>query len=158
MDVKKMWSIMVVILSIAVMGAVSCKAPSSRGGARISGDGTTPARAIVITPTTVQQKSQPLQITVSDSYRWFYSDLSSGRTYSFETTGSGDPILRIYARSQVKANGARNGDPVAQDDDGAADGRNSKVRFSPSNSGGYYLLINLYAGSRWSGTLKYIMN
>ena len=121
--------------------------------ARVSGDGKTPGTAIVLKPETNFKTTQNVAVTVNDNIRWFYINTIPGSSYHLETVGKGDPLMRIYKESQVKINGDYSGDPEVYQNDGAPDGNN--VQLVIPGSGGKYLMVMLYAGSKWSGVIKY---
>jgi len=158
MSVKKITAVFLVLLFPALI-TVSCKKMSIKSDsfstARKSGNGKTPATAIVIDPQIELKATDQLKITVNDNIRWFYMDLKKGQSYKFETSGKGDPTLYIYYESQDDNAGGVSGEPVAIDWDSAYDNKNCVLNFRAPRSEGYYLKLILYAGSSWSGNLKY---
>lgn len=127
--------------------------PSSSG--RISGDGKTPATAIVIQPTTTLQKCTNLSITVEANTIWIYAKLETGTSYHFETQGEGDPTLKVYKEANVRSDGQTSGDPLIFDNDNAPNNSDALISFKPSSTGEYYIPIELYAGDSWNGVFRY---
>ena len=161
MNFKK---IIIVAVSISfLLFSGSCKMIDFKKGtsylnktARISGNGKTPGTAIVLTPTINFKTSQSVTITVNDNIRWFYVNTLPGLSYHFETVGKGDSSISVYKESKVTTSGSISGEPEKYDNDGAADKNNAKVVIS--GMGGKYLKVQLYAGSKWSGSMKYKKN
>jgi len=85
-------------------------------------------------------------------------NLNKGASYTFATSGKGDPSLYIFSESQAGTDNIISGEPVAKDYDGAKDKRNCRLTFEPPESGGYYMEIILYAGSKWQGKVEYKKN
>lgn len=149
--------IFVVLAFVTACSFLGVKKESTGGASagQKSGDGSTPAKAIVIVPETTLKSRANLAINTTDNVRWFYMKLQSGKKYYFETFGNGDPDAYVYHKSQVKGDGTISGDAVVMNQDDGRQGNNARIVFSPSKTGEYYLKILLFAGRAWSGKLDY---
>ena len=67
--------------------------------------------------------------------------LRAGQTYTFETVGSGDPVMHLIEFS----NGGYL--QVASNDDGGS-GLNSRITYTPEKSGSHRLLVRSYSSTR----------
>lgn len=83
---------------------------------------------------------------------WFDAYLEAGTSYVFDLEGQptgagslGDPLLRLFDA---------NGNQIASDDDGG-DGFNSRLEFTPSSSGSYYVSAEAFGSA--TGTYRLTM-
>ncbi len=158
--------IKILISFIILLGLVSCSwFPGGSGNRELEnavGDGESIATALYIHPVAdIIRYTVDLSITVNDNIRWAKADLTAGTAYLFETNGTGDPVLSIFSEDDYYdglAGIGFNGEGEVTNIDGASDGTDAKIIFTPDSSGLYYFEIKLYAGSTWSGTLDYTVN
>ena len=73
-------------------------------------------------------------------YYWRY--LNAGQTYTFETNGSGDPVMHLL---QSSSDG--NYIQVASNDDGGA-GLNSRISYTPEKTGSHIVFVRSYSTTR----------
>lgn len=130
-------------------------AGSDDSSERVSGDGTTPGKAIVLVPTGKMKTAAGVSVTRKDNLRWFYIKLQGGKTYYFETFGKGDPDAYVYKKEKVRDDGTISGEAEKRNSDDGRDGNNFLINFTPSASGEYYLKIILFSGQGWSGKMNY---
>ena len=116
----------------------------------------TPAGATELTPTTTVQTHGQHSLDACDPYDFFKVKMTAGRTYIFETTGSGDTYGEIFDSTLTN-----NAHCVAFDDDGGTNS-NFKIIFTPKVSQTYYLRIRPrteipITGKYFNYSLKYNM-
>ncbi len=128
---------------------------NTNSNSRTSGNGLTPKTAIVITPSATLQEVKNLEINLENNNLWLFAELNAGTTYHFETNGEGDPTLKIYKENQVESENKINGDPQAFDNDSSSSPDDALISYTAKTTGGYYILIQLYAGKTWTGKLIY---
>ena len=94
--------------------------------------------------------SRTSQIGAADDSDWFSIDLTEGRPYRFfldtadGDNGLSDPVLGLLDSE---------GHEIATDDDGGK-GVNSRIEFTPTTSGTYYLAASGYNGAMGRYTLR----
>ena len=103
-----------------------------------------------ITPSTSVQTHGAHTLSSSDNYDFFKISLSVGRTYTFESSGTGDTYGELYSSTTIS-----DSNRVAYNDDGAGSSQ-FKIVYAPTRSGTYYLRVRCYStGSSASYSLKY---
>ncbi len=108
--------------------------------------------ATLLTPTTTAQTHGPHSLGSADSYDFFKISMTAGKSYIFETTGTGDTYGELFS-STLTNNAYR----VADDDDGGTN-RNFKIAYTPTTSQTYYLRVRAYrVGNAVDYSLKYRM-
>ena len=110
----------------------------------------TPENGIWLTPSSETQPYGSLELNEDNLYDFFRVSLKEGRTYMFETTGSGDTYGELFSSASTDESYR----VAYNDDDG--DGRNFKIVYTPTASGTYYLRVRAHlVGSALSYALKY---
>lgn len=108
--------------------------------------------ATLLTPTTTAQTHGPHSLSSADLYDFFKISMTAGKSYIFETTGSGDTVGELFSSTSTNSSYR-----VAYDDDGGTN-RNFKIAYTPTTSQTYYLRVRAYTvGNALDYSLKYRM-
>ena len=108
--------------------------------------------ATLLTPTATAQTHGPHSLSSADSYDFFKISMTAGKTYVFETVGTGDTYGELFSSTSTNSSYR-----VAYDDDGGTN-RNFKIAYTPTKSQTYYLRVRAYSvGSALDYSLKYRM-
>ncbi|MGN0852992.1 MAG: PPC domain-containing protein, partial [Kiritimatiellia bacterium] len=114
----------------------------------------TASGATLLIPDTATKTHGTHTLNESDSYDWFKVQMTSGRTYTFETTSANnsDTYGELYNSPSATASSR-----VKYDDDSGS-GLQFKLVYTPTTSGTYYLRVRKYTvGTDGVYSLKYGM-
>ena len=109
-----------------------------------------PSSGTLLTPTTSVLTHGQHTLDATDRYDFYRIQMTAGRTYYFETTGSFDMYGELFSSTSTNLSYR-----VAYDDDGG-DSFNFKLEYKPTVSQTYYLRVRRYAvGLETTYSLRY---
>ena len=109
-----------------------------------------PSTGTLLTPMTTVLTHGPHTLDATDRYDFYRIQMTAGRTYVFESTGSFDMYGELFSTASTNSSYR-----VAYNDDGG-DSYNFKLEYKPTVSQTYYLRVRRYSvGLETTYSLKY---